>query len=93
MKRKLGSSRTSSAKNNETLTAGFSIYDVPSANLEARHEAYTLLKHPDEAVRASAQRIIDQLTLAIRAMGCDDVGVLQVVDGDADVQLDAKPAA
>jgi hypothetical protein len=51
------------------------------------------LKHPDEAVRASAQRIIDQLTLAIRAMGCDDVGVLQVVDGDADVQLDAKPAA
>ena len=54
-----------------------SIYDVPGANLDARGEAYTLLKHPDETVRAAAQRIIDLLSRSIRAMGREDVAVLQ----------------
>jgi len=78
MRRKSVSSRTSSGSGNNPSTPDFSIYDVPAASLEARHEARELLKHPDETVRASAQRIIDQLTLAIQAMGRDDVGVLQV---------------
>jgi len=83
MKRKSGSSRTSFGKSSETLTDDFTIYDVPGANLDARGEAYTLLKHPDEMVQASAQRIIDLLSRSIRAMGREDVGVLQVVDNAA----------
>jgi hypothetical protein len=62
------------------LTEDFTIYDVPGANLDARGEAYTLLKHPDAEVQAAAQRIIDLLTRSIRAMGRDDVSVLQVVE-------------
>jgi hypothetical protein len=51
------------------------------------------LKHPDPEVQAGAQRIIDLLSRSILAMGREDLGVLQVVDDGADVQLDAKPAA
>jgi len=83
MKRKSGSSRISFGKSSETLTDDFTIYDVPGANLDARGEAYILLKHPDESVQASAQRIIDLLSRSIRAMGREDVGVLQVVDNAA----------
>jgi hypothetical protein len=62
------------------LTPDFTIYDVPGANLDARGVAYTLLKHPDQDVQAAAQRIIDFLTRSIRAMGREDVGVLQAVE-------------
>jgi DNA integrity scanning protein DisA with diadenylate cyclase activity len=48
--------------------------------LEARYEARALLKHPDPDVAAGAQRIIDLLTKAIRAMGREDVGALQVIE-------------
>lgn len=93
MRRKLGSSATSSAKNSQTSTDGFTIYDVPTASLDARSEAYTLLKHPDPEVQSGAQRIIDLMTRSIRAMGREDMSVLQVVEGSGDLQLDAKPAA
>lgn len=86
MKRKSGLSKTSFGKNSGTSTEDFTIYDVPGANLDARGEAYTLLKHPDEAVQVSAQRIIDLLSRSIRAMGREDVGVLQLVDNVSDVQ-------
>jgi len=76
MKRKSGLSGISSGKSSETLTDDFTIYDVPGANLDARAEAYTLLKHPDETVQASAQKIIDLLSRSIRAMGRDDVAAL-----------------
>lgn len=79
MKRRSGLSEISSGKSSEALTDGFTIYDVPGASLDARGEAYTLLKHPDESVRTSAQRIIDMLSRCIRAMGRDDVGVLAPV--------------
>lgn len=85
MKRKSGLSGTSSGKSSETLTDGFTIYDVPGANLDARAEAYILLRHPDEAVQVSAQRIIDLLTRSIRAMGREDAGVLQVVETKEEV--------
>lgn len=77
MRRKRASSETFSERSSETLTDGFTIYDVPGANLDARGEAYTLLKHPDETVQVAARRIIDLLTRSIRAMGREDVGVLQ----------------
>jgi len=80
MKRKSASSETSSERNNEALTDGFTIYDVPGAVLDARGAAYTLLKHPDEAVRTAAAKIIDLLSRSIRAMGREDVGLLQVVE-------------
>jgi hypothetical protein len=76
MKRKSGLSGISSEKSSETLTDGFTIYDVPGAILDARGEAYILFTHPDESVQASAQRIIDLLSRSIRAMGRDDVAVL-----------------
>jgi len=76
MKRKSGLSGISSGKSSETSTDGFTIYDVPGANLDARAEAYTLLKHPDETVQAAAQKIIDLLSRSIRAMGRDDVAAL-----------------
>lgn len=85
MKRKSASSGTSSGKSSEALTEDFTIYDVPGANLDARGEAYTLLKHPDDAVQSAAQRIIDLLTRSIRAMGREDVGVLQVVENKEEV--------
>jgi hypothetical protein len=80
MKRKSGLSGISSGKSSETLTDDFTIYDVPGANLDARAEAYTLLKHPDETVQASAQKIIDLLSRSIRAMGREDVGLLVKVE-------------
>lgn len=82
MKRKSGLSGTSSGKSSEKLTDDFTIYDVPGANLDARAEAYTLLKHPDETVQASAQRIIDLMTRCIRIMGREDAGVLQAVENN-----------
>ena len=85
MKRKLGLSGTSSGKSSEALTDDFTIYDVPGANLDARGEAYTLLKHPDEAVQAAAQRMIDTLTRCIRAMGREDMGALQIVENKEEV--------
>jgi hypothetical protein len=93
MRRKSVLSATSSASGKDSSTADFSVYDVPNATLEARHEARALLKHPDPEVQAGAQRIIDLLSRSILAMGREDLGVLQVVDDGADVQLDAKPAA
>lgn len=93
MKRKLGSSGISSEKNSEKLTDDFTIYDVPGAILDARGEAYTLLKHPDASVQAAAERIISLLSRSIRTMGREDVGVLQDARGGADVQFDAQPAA
>ena len=85
MKRKSASSGISSGKSSEALTEDFTIYDVPAANLDARGEAYMLLKHSDEAVQASAQRIIDLLTRSIRAMGREDVGVLQIIENKEEV--------
>lgn len=85
MKRKSELSGTSSGKSSESLTENFTIYDVPGANLDARAEAYILLKHPDEAVQASAQRIVDLLTRSIRLMGRDDVGLLQAVENKQEV--------
>lgn len=85
MRRKRALSGTSSGKSSELLMDGFTIYDVPGANLDARGEAYTLLKHPDETVQASAQRIIDLLTRCIRMMGREDAGVLQVVENKEEV--------
>lgn len=79
MKQKSASSETSSGKHSEALTQDLSIYDVPGANLDARAEAYTLLKHPDLEVQAAAQRIIDLLSRSIRAMGREDLGILQAV--------------
>ncbi len=78
MRRKSGLSEISSEKNSRTSTEDFSIYDVPGANLSARAEAYTLLKHSDEAVQTSAQRIIDLLTSSIRAMGREDMALLNI---------------
>ncbi len=80
MKRKSGSSGTSSGKSSETLTENFTVYDVPGACLDARGAAYTLLKHPDAEVQATAQRIIDWMSHSIRAMGREDVGVLVAVE-------------
>lgn len=93
MKRKLASSETSFGKSSEASTEDFTIYDVPGAILDARGEAYTLLKHPDEAVRTSAQRIIDMLSRSIRAMGREDVGVLRTVEDKPEAALSAQPDA
>ena len=76
MKRKRASSGTSSENRLEELMRDFSIYDVPTANLDARAKAYELLKHPDVEVRTLAEGIIEHLTLSIRAMGRDDIGLV-----------------
>ena len=85
MKRKSASSEIFSGKSSEVLMDDFQIYDVPGAALDARGEAYMLLKHADESVQASAKRIIDLLTRCIRAMGREDVGVLAVVEDKEEV--------
>lgn len=76
MKQKSASSRTFSERKPERLIEDCSIYDVPGVNLDARGIARELLKHPDPDVQSAAQRIIDLLSQAIRAMGKEDLGVL-----------------
>jgi hypothetical protein len=85
MKRKSGLSGISSGKSSEILTDDFTIYDVPGANLDARGEAYMLFKHPDPEVKAAADRIITLLSRSIRAMGREDVAVLQAVENKEEV--------
>jgi hypothetical protein len=85
MKRKSGLSATFSGKSSETLTPDFTIYDVPGAVLDARHLAFTLLKHPDAEVKDTVERIVVFLTRSIRAMGREDMAVLQVVEDKEEV--------
>jgi hypothetical protein len=76
MKRKSGLSGISSGTSSETLTGDFTIYDVPGAILEARAEAYKLLKYDDLVIQVGAKEIIKLLSRSIRAMGREDIGVL-----------------
>jgi hypothetical protein len=81
MKRRSASSAISS---DEQPQETFSIYDVPGANLEARELAYQIQSQPERAVELAGQ-IIEKLSLAIRAMGKDDVGLVSST-GKADSQ-------
>lgn len=69
-------SETSSGEQLARLTDGFTIYDVPGANLDARGILRPLLKHNDPDVSKAAERAIDLLTKSIRAMGKDDIELL-----------------
>jgi hypothetical protein len=81
MKRRSASSEISS----DELQAEISIYDVPTVTLEAREAAFQLQSHPDQQVREFASQIIEKLSLAIRAMGKGDIGLVSST-GNLNVQ-------
>jgi hypothetical protein len=90
MKSKSGSSKTSSAKKQQTSTDEVSIYDVPGVVLDIRRLACTLLEKP-ETVGEVAPRLVELTSKAIRAMGMDDVGKLEGVGKGTEAE--ANPAA
>lgn len=71
MRRKSASSAISS----EDQQPEISIYDVPTVTLEARELAFQIQAQPERGPELSSQ-IIEKLSLAIRAMGREDIGLV-----------------